>query len=164
MLTEVRQPCPFPRISICPCTRDRTLARWRIEVVHEALSWLGTPYHHAAGIKHAGVDCAFFLIRVYEASGLVSGVDPRPYPQDWHLHRDEERYLGWVKCYCQPTNKALPGDIALYRFGRAVSHGAVVIDWPILCHSVIRHGVILSDGSQPEWATRFAGFWRLDLA
>lgn len=113
-------------------------------------------------MKGAGVDCAFLLIRVYQAAGLVSGVDPRPYPPDWHLHHDEERYLGWITRFCRPVEEALPGDLALYRFGRAVSHGAVVINWPILCHAVMGQGVILSDGTQPEWATRFAGFWRLE--
>lgn len=67
----------------------------RARIVEEARSWLGTPYHHHAMVKGAGVDCAMLLVAVYGAVGLLpEGFDPRPYPQDWHLHRDCERYLG----------------------------------------------------------------------
>ena len=36
------------------------------------------------------------LVRVYCDLGLVAPFDPRPYTRDWMLHRDEERYLGFL--------------------------------------------------------------------
>ena len=54
----------------------------RQRIVEEARSWLGTPYHHQAMVKGAGVDCAMILVAVYRAVGLIpAGFDPRPYPQ-----------------------------------------------------------------------------------
>jgi cell wall-associated NlpC family hydrolase len=38
-----------------------------------------------------------------------------------------------------------PGDFVVFRFGRTYSHGAIVVEWPIVIHSYIPHGVLLSD-------------------
>lgn len=95
-------------------------------VCAEARSWLGTPYHHAADIKGVGVDCAMLLVRVAVSSGLVpADLDPRPYPADWHLHRSEERFLGWLEQHGTQRDPrwAEPGDVLVWRFGRAFSHG-----------------------------------------
>ncbi|MDO6044547.1 hypothetical protein Q4P48_08410 [Neisseria gonorrhoeae] len=43
----------------------------RARIVEEARSWLGTPYHHHAMVKGAGVDCAMLLVAVYGAVGLL---------------------------------------------------------------------------------------------
>jgi hypothetical protein len=60
------------------------------------------------------------------ALSLVPAFDPRPYPPDWHLHRDAERYLGFV--FANAAEVAVPqaGDIAVFRFGRAYAHGGIV--------------------------------------
>ncbi|MFZ5658775.1 MAG: hydrolase [Pseudomonadota bacterium] len=135
--------------------------RQRAAVVREALSWLRTPYHHHADVKGAGADCIMLLIRVYHACGLIPDVDPRPYPHDWHLHRDEERYLDGVLRYARPVKQPQPGDVALYRFGRCISHGAIVTRWPQVVHAYLGQGVILSESDQPPLAGRLAGFYSL---
>ncbi len=73
-------------------------AAQRAAIVREARSWIGTPYHNCADVKgrHGGVDCGMLLVRVFVDTGLVAPFDPRPYPPDWHLHRSEEKYLGFV--------------------------------------------------------------------
>lgn len=134
----------------------------RAQVVAEARTWLNTPYHHQGGIKGAGVDCAFFLIRVFHAVGLIPDIDPRPYPPDWHLHRDAERYLEWVKQYGRAVMDPHPGDIALYQFGRCISHGAIVLDWPTVIHSYIGQGVRLEIAGQENLTDqRLRAFYRL---
>lgn len=101
----------------------------RQRVIAEAQTWLRTPYHHLADVKGVGVDCAMLVVAVYKACGLVPGeLDPRPYAPDWHLHRGEERFVGWLEQYAQPVDVALPGDVVIWRFGRTYSHGAIVID------------------------------------
>lgn len=101
----------------------------RAQVCQEARSWLSTPYHHLADVKGAGVDCAMLLVRVYADLGLApSELDPRPYAPDWHLHRGEEKYLGWVEQFAHPVAVPQPGDMVLWRFARAFSHGAIVLD------------------------------------
>ena len=132
-------------------------------VVEEAKTWLGTPYHHQAGIKGVGVDCAMILVRVYYAAGLIPEIDPRPYPHDWHIHRDAERYLGWVDQYAEKVDSPEPGDIAMFQFGRCVAHGAIVVEWPLIIHAHMpSRYVVLSDVStNADLTRRLRGFYRL---
>ena len=133
------------------------------EVVAEAMTWLQTPYHHHGDVKGAGVDCAMILVRVYHTCGLIPQIEPRPYPPDWHLHRDAERYLGWVAQYADPVTTPEPGDIAMFQFGRCVAHAAIVIEWPLVLHAFMQHReVVLSDVStNDDFSERLRGFYRL---
>jgi cell wall-associated NlpC family hydrolase len=131
----------------------------RADVVSEALSWLGTPYHHQGRIKGVGVDCAMLLADVYHVCGLIPHIDPRPYPPDWHFHRSQERYLGWVRQYAHEVVTPLPGDIAVFQFGRCVSHGAIVVEWPTIVHAYVHQGCILGNGSSGVLADRCRGFY-----
>lgn len=135
----------------------------RESVVAEAKTWLNTPHHHAADIKGAGVDCGFLLIRAFHAVGLIPDIDPRPYPHDWHLHRSEEKYLEWVMKYTTKVDREPKvGDILLYKFGRCISHGAIVVDYPTIIHAYIGQGVIYADASQEYLTKRLEGvysFW-----
>lgn len=130
-------------------------------VVREAREWLATPYHHQGAIRGVGVDCAYLLIRVYHACGLIPDIDPRPYPADWHLHRSEQRYLSWVEQYAEQVDDPQPGDVALYQYGRCISHGAIVINWPTIIHAYKGEGCVLDDGASGKMADRLVGFWRL---
>jgi cell wall-associated NlpC family hydrolase len=108
----------------------------RAAIVAEALTWLGTPYHHAANVKAAGVDCAMLLVEVFRAVGLVApDFDPRPYPRAWYLHRDEERFMGFLLDQSRRTDSPQAGDVAMFRFGRTASHGAIIIDELLMIHA-----------------------------
>ncbi|MDY7537682.1 NlpC/P60 family protein [Undibacterium sp. RTI2.1] len=133
----------------------------RAQIVAEAQTWLGTKYHHQGRVKGAGVDCAMLLIEVYHRLGLIPDIDPRPYPHDWHFHRDDERYLGWVKQYAKPVDVPMPGDVVLFQFMRCVSHGAIVVQWPQVIHSYVTEGVVLADASSGVLGKRVRGFYSL---
>jgi cell wall-associated NlpC family hydrolase len=121
-----------------------TEAEERIAVVREARSWIGTPYHHAARVKGVGVDCAMLLAAVYEEAGLVSPILFERYPPGWMLHRDAERLLDAVEARAFPVEEpGAPGDLLVYRYGRAFAHGAIIVEWPVIIHAVQRAGVIL---------------------
>jgi NlpC/P60 family putative phage cell wall peptidase len=98
----------------------------RAAVVAAARAWIGTPYHHAADVKGHGVDCAMLLVRVYCDLGLVEPFDPRPYTRDWMLHRDEERYLGFLLARAKIVEAPGAGDVILFRVGRCYAHGGIV--------------------------------------
>jgi hypothetical protein len=98
----------------------------RAAVVAAARRWIGTPYHPGADLFGVGVDCGMLIVRVFVDCGLIAPFDPRPYPQDWHLHRSEEKYLGFVLARCAETHAPQPGDLALFRWGRCYSHGGIV--------------------------------------
>jgi cell wall-associated NlpC family hydrolase len=133
----------------------------RNSVLAEAQTWLGTKWHHQARIKGVGVDCAMYLCEVYEAVGLTPHIDPRPYPADWHFHRDDERFLDWLKQYARPVKTPLAGDIAVFKFGRTFSHGAIVKEWPLVIHCYIHETVREQDATQGYLADRDVMFWRI---
>ncbi len=125
-------------------------AEQRRKIVQAAREWLGTPYHHRACVKGAGADCATFPLAVYKQCGLIPAeYRPPAYAMQWHLHRSEELYLSEIEKFCcEIVTPPEPGDFVVFRFGRTFSHGAIVLDWPLIIHSCIPHGVLLTDGSK----------------
>lgn len=130
-------------------------------VVAEAKTWLGTPYHHQGKVKGAGVDCGQLLIEVYHNVGMTPAIDTGHYPSDWHFHRSEEQYLGWVQQHATPTDTPKAGDIALFKFGRCISHGAIVVEWPLMIHSHLGRGCVYVNATDAELNGRLAGFYTL---
>jgi len=124
------------------------LEPWRAAVIGEAQTWIGTRWHHAARVKGAGVDCGQFIIACYITAGVVPHFETGDYPADWMLHRSEERYLGWVERYLDRIERARPGDVAVWRYGRTFSHGAIVVEWPRILHAYRpERGVVWGDAS-----------------
>jgi hypothetical protein len=140
----------------------------RAAIVAAARSWIGTPYHNCADVKGAGVDCGMLLVRVFVDGGLCPRFDPRPYPADWHLHRGEERYLGFLFDRCREVAEPLPGDIMVLRYGRCYSHGGIVTRAKpcAIVHAFhparrvleeeIGHNTVLCDAAR---APRFFSYW-----
>ncbi len=134
----------------------------RAAVVAEAQSWIGTPFHHMGRIKGAkgGVDCLMLLAEVYERAGVTGHIAPRFYVPDWHLNRDAELYAEGLLRYARPIETApLPGDIALFRFGRTFSHGAIVTRWPRLVHAYWQRGVVIGDATRQPLTGRPVRFF-----
>lgn len=135
------------------------------KIVAEALTWIGTPYHHCADVKGAGVDCAMILVRVFHAAGLIPAIDPRPYPTDWHLHRSEERYLGWIAQYGEQVpagEEPQPGDIVIYKVGRCFSHAGIVLAWPEIAHAFLdEHQVVRGRYDAGRLAGKETQVWRV---
>lgn len=123
----------------------------RARVVSVARTWLGTPYHTGGRVKGVGVDCLTLLAEVFAEAGLVPPVEIPYYPGDWHLHRASERYLQGLTKYTHEIETPLPGDIALWKFGRCFSHGAIVIKWPIIIHAYVGRECTLEDVSKAKW-------------
>jgi cell wall-associated NlpC family hydrolase len=136
-----------------------TEAALRQRIIDEAESWLCTPYHHAAAVKGAGVDCAQILIEVYAAVGLADKFATDYYPSDWMLHRSEERYLANVEKYCIEVEKPAMGDIALFKFGRCFSHSGIVTVWPQIIHAQREDGCCYADATQGVLADRAVKFY-----
>jgi NlpC/P60 family putative phage cell wall peptidase len=125
----------------------------RRRVVAESLSWCDTPYHHQGRIKGVGVDCLMLLLEVFERAGVVERIEPGNYAQQWHLHRNEELYMGGLARYARRVaaiDLAQPGDIALYQFGRCYSHGGIFVAADLVVHAYVNRGVILTRPSIEE--------------
>lgn len=144
----------------------------RARAIEVAKTWIGTPYHNHGRVKGAGVDCAMLVAEVYHEAGIVPRVDPAHYPPDWHLHRSGERYMAEVLKHAKPLPEGelpLPGDLLLVRFGRAFSHGAIVVAWPLCIHAMMRMRVgyvdaeldgMLMEPTGGHRARRFFSPWR----
>jgi len=141
--------CVQPQVQRCGVQFNPAVQACRIAVAAEAQTWIGTPFHHAARVKGVGVDCLMLLAEVYERAGICpSRIDPPFYVPDWHLHRDAERYTEGLLRYTQEiVGPPEPGDIALFRFGRTFSHGAVVTQWPHVIHAYWAIGVVRGDAT-----------------
>ena len=156
----------------------------RQAIVAEALTWVGTPWHHRARVRGAGVDCARFLVGVFSAPAVaqIPALDLGYYPPDWHLHQDAPRFLQRLAEYAEPlgtqdsalgthnselstqhSELPLPGDIAMFQYGRHAAHGSIVLAWPLIVHAYVKgRRVTVSDAAcDADLARRCAGFWRL---
>jgi len=138
----------------------------RAAIVAEAMSWLGTPYVSNGLVKGSGTDCAMLLIGVYGNCGLIpKEYDPRPYPAQWHLHRNVEQYMNHVLRFAQevpgpPERAPLPGDMVMFKLGRVFSHGGIIIGWPNIIHAVGDVRVIREDVSKCRTGKR--AFWTVE--
>ncbi len=121
----------------------------RARVVAEAMTWLGTPYHHHGRLKGVGVDCAGLPLAVYAEAGLIPETDVGHYSPQWHLHRSREVYLEWVERLGPRQishDEIQAGDFLIWRFGRTFSHGAIALDERRVIHAVARAAhVIIED-------------------
>lgn len=132
----------------------------RQRVVDEVITWLGTPFHHEARVKGAGVDCLMLLAEVYERAGVVEHVDPPHYPPDWNWHHDIERYLEGLLRYAREIEGPPgAGDVALFKVARTFSHGAIVVEWPRVIHAHWINGVVWGDATLNPLAGRAVRFF-----
>jgi cell wall-associated NlpC family hydrolase len=141
----------------------------RAAVVSEARKWIGTPYHNCADVRGSGVDCGMLIVRVFVDTRLCAPFDPRPYPPDWHFHRGDERYLGFVFDRCAEVDEPEAGDVIVFRYGRCYSHGGIVTRtrplifvhayWPVkrVIEEELARNIQLS---APARAPRFFSFWK----
>jgi cell wall-associated NlpC family hydrolase len=123
----------------------------RERVVAEARAWIGTPYHSGQRVRGAGVDCAQLPAAVYHAAGMVTEIPVTHYSPQFHLHRSEELYLAEVLGHAVELPAEAtpqPGDFVLWKVGRVFAHGAIVVAWPTIIHSVMGLGVVLDDAGQ----------------
>ena len=113
-------------------------------------------------LKGVAIDCAQILIEVYSAAGVIEWFSTGRYPADWMMHRDEERYLGFILPLADEIepDAALPADIAVWRYGRTFSHGGIVsgrpgvtppTGWPWVVHAFSPyHAVSEDDATVPS--------------
>jgi cell wall-associated NlpC family hydrolase len=136
----------------------------REQCVAEAMSWVGTPYLHQGYVKglEGGVDCAMINIGVYRdfAKLIAAHYDPRPYPMQWHLHRDEERYLDWFEKHGTRVDRPQLADLVTFKFGRTVSHSGIVVADDVMVHAYRDAGMVIVDNIS-SYADRIHSYWSI---
>lgn len=120
----------------------------RLAVRAEARTWLATRYRNRMAVKGQGVDCAQLILESFRRTGLPCDYVSERYSSDWHLHRDEERYLSVVKRYMQVEDwdqhplkdrwdafSPDVSDLLMWKVGLTFSHSALVTEWPFVIHA-----------------------------
>ena len=130
-------------------------------IVREAESWLRTPFHHRQAVKGAGIDCVHFLLRVYQAVGLVPlELEAGEYAAEWYLHRDEPLFLLGVERYASKVENGQRGDVAMYNFGRHAAHGAIIVSEELMIHAYRPSGNV-EYCERRSLAERLDSYWRV---
>jgi len=139
----------------------------REQVVSEARTWQGTPYHHMGKVKGAGCDCVTFLLGVYTTVGLGLGVElPKDdggrewYPPEWNLHRGDELYLDGLAKHAEQVPWPEPGDILMFKIGRTVSHAGIWLGNDQFIHSWKRSGGVVIAQMNEYWWQHLYGYYR----
>ena len=89
----------------------------RAAVVHEARTWIGTPFHHQARVKGAGVDCLGLVWGTGETCAVmpaVSATDAKPF---WRFYGRRPNPAVMRECLAKflveiPRDQVQPGDMA----------------------------------------------------
>jgi len=126
------------------------------QVVSQAQTWLGTPWHHQARLKGVGVDCLGLIVGVCNELEIPVQ-DYQQYdrfPDGYHLAKELERQL--IKKNSQPS----PGDIMLFRISRMPQHLAICTPMGLI-HA--HQGVMkVVETSMPNhWDTHILGVYQL---
>ncbi len=102
----------------------------RAEIIAEARTWLGTPYHHQGRVKGVGVDC----IGVVGGTALNKGVDgAKEWANDPVLHcygmtPDPRVLIGACDRLLVriPLHTAMPGDVLVMAFEKEPQHFGII--------------------------------------
>jgi NlpC/P60 family putative phage cell wall peptidase len=133
----------------------------RADIVAEARSWIGTPFHHQGRLKGVGVDCAGLLICVARELGL-SSFDVTGYarlPDGRQLKATCERLMEPIG-----LDAAGPGDVVLLRWTRQPQHVAIVADGPgyrTIIHAHEQAGQCVEHILDEIWARRVVRAYRI---
>ena len=144
----------------------------REQVVAEARSWLGTPFHHQGRLKGVGVDCAGLIYCVQHELGLICHEhfiqrdDVAPYlgyghvPVAGKLQKACAQFLEVIK-----IGEALPGDVLLFRFEAQPTHLAFVGDYHegrlSIIHAYSLSRKVIEARLDDAWCARIVSAYRL---
>lgn len=78
------------------------------------------------------------------------------------MHRSEERYLNEMIRFGEEVAHPDPGDVAIFRFGRTMSHSAIVIEGTKVIHAHARDGIVMwGDLTQEPFRGREVKYFRI---
>lgn len=148
---------------MCPLPVSASETEFRQRIVTEARAWCGTPYHLNACVKGAGADCARFILGVFRELNLADET-VETFSSDWFHHTSEDAYLFRVLRHAEKVTEAIayrtldakPGCIVLLRCAgsRVWNHGAIVTEWPLVCHAVSPAVEEIDAARHPMWMHR----------
>lgn len=130
---------------------------WRLQIVAEARSWLGTPYQHQASIKNQACDCLGLLRGVWRHLYGTEPEMPPPYAPRWSENTQQDLLTDMATRYFErkPFGVAIKaGDILLfkYRMHLPARHVAIATSDATFIHAYVGRGVV--ENSFSAWWQR----------
>ncbi len=129
------------------------------EIIAAAESWIGTPYHHQASLKHVGCDCLGLVRGVWRE---VYGAEPElvpAYSAGWAEAGGGELMAEAARRHMREVAREAfkPGDLLLFRWraGVPAKHAAIAAGGDWMIHA--------QDGAR-VCAVEITPFWRRRLA
>jgi len=135
----------------------------RYNIINEARSWIGTPYHHQAHLKGVGCDCLGLLIGVLSELYHITPDIPMSYSADWAECSNSEFFAEGLSQYTQsilPDQRQI-GDVLLFRLQTKsiAKHAAILTENTKFIHAQERSGVCEVHLSH-WWISRIAYVFR----
>ena len=128
----------------------------REQVVLEARTWLGTPFHHQGRLKNVGVDCIGIIICV--ANDLkLSDFKTTSYTRQ--PNGDMLRALLAQELIEIPIEEIQPADIALFRFENEPQHVGFITDIGLL-HSYMQVKKCIETSLDEIWKSRMVSAFK----
>lgn len=128
----------------------------RKTIVAISRTWIGTPYHHQASLKGAGVDCIGLIRGVWRE---VFGREPEALPAysgDWAEATGHEAMLQAAGRHLSPIDPALvrEGDVIVFRLraGAVAKHAAIATGAGRMIHA--QEGVPVAEVAVGSWWRR----------
>jgi NlpC/P60 family putative phage cell wall peptidase len=111
-------------------TPDIAMPDSRTHIITIARSWLGTPYHHQAGLRGVGTDCIGLVRGIWrELYGAEAEALPA-YTRDWAEAHGRETLLEAARRHLVEVRppEAQPGDVLIFRWrrGTLAKHCAIL--------------------------------------
>lgn len=131
-----------------------SLARERIIAI--ARSWLGTPYHHRASVRHAGCDCIGLVRGVWRELYGREAEQAGPYTGSWAEATGNEALLSAARRHLaeRMLSEAEPGDVLVFRLrdGALAKHAGILSGADRMIHA--QEGVPVSEVHLGPWWRR----------
>ncbi|GGA93595.1 peptidase [Brucella endophytica] len=132
-----------------------------LKVLHEAESWIGTPYRHGASSKGVGCDCLGLIRGVWRALYGKEPETPATYAPDWaEVAGDSDAMLDAARRYMaeRPVEAMQPGDLLVFRWRPRVAakHLGILAPDNRFIHAYEGHRVMAS-ALVPQWRRKIAG-------
>ena len=137
-------------------------------IVVQARTWLGTPFHHQARLKGKGCDCLGLVVGVVDELGLKDkdGVKLANYDEVTYSREPDGVYLtqkltGLLEEI--PIEEARPGDLALFKVRENPQHLAILSDYEGglgMIHSFAPSRRVVEHRLDDDWQLRLLKVFR----
>lgn len=127
----------------------------REQVLAEARSWLGTPFHHQGRLKGVGVDCIGLVVGVARALGMAATDRP-----GYARTPDGETLTAALDAQMRRIKAADAGDVLLLRIRRLPQHVGFLGEGGTLIHAHSGADKVVETPMTDRWWERVVAAYR----